>query len=226
MVKIGGQRGKAASGIHWHVGEGVNVRYQSDPSREHIYAVELKAPDGSTKMFRNADAPPANATWRAMDCIDCHNRATHTYREPAQEVDAALDDGRIDTSLPFIKRESLRVLRTEYKSHDEARIGLGREIETFYRENYPDVLAQRASAVKAAGSALGDIYSWNVFPQMKVGWNTYPNHIGHQQSPGCFRCHDKKHVTGDGEKIPKDCDTCHNMIAEDEKDPAILKALQ
>ena len=46
-----------------------------------------------------------------------------------------------------------------------------------------------------AGKALGDAYTWNNFPHMRVVWNTYPNHIGHQQSPGCFRCHDNKHKT-------------------------------
>jgi len=36
-----------------------------------------------------------------------------------------------------------------------------------------------------AGSGGG--YARNVFPQMSVSWNTYPNHIGHEASPGCFR---------------------------------------
>jgi hypothetical protein len=79
--------------------------------------------------------------------------------------------------------------------------------------------------VAAAGKALGDIYAWNVFPAMKVTWGTYPNHLGHKDSPGCFRCHDKKHKTDDGEKINKDCDTCHTILAEDEEDPAILRTL-
>ena len=60
---------------------------------------------------------------------------------------------------------------------------------------------------------------------MKVVWNTYPNHIGHQQSPGCFRCHDNKHKTDTGEKISKKCNTCHNVIAEDESDSSVLQEL-
>jgi hypothetical protein len=60
---------------------------------------------------------------------------------------------------------------------------------------------------------------------MKVTWNTYPNHIGHKDSPGCFRCHDKKHKTADGDKISKDCDTCHTVLAEDEENPAILRQM-
>jgi hypothetical protein len=60
---------------------------------------------------------------------------------------------------------------------------------------------------------------------MKVKWNTYPNHIGHQDSPGCFRCHDNKHKTDTGEKIGKKCSTCHNIVAEEESDSAVLREL-
>ena len=39
------------------------------------------------------------------------------------------------------------------------------------------------------------------------------------------RCHDPKHKTEDGDKITKDCDTCHTVLAEDEEDPAILRQM-
>jgi hypothetical protein len=44
-----------------------------------------------------------------MDCVDCHNRASHTYRSPQYEVDLALAEGRIDRTLPYIKREGMRI---------------------------------------------------------------------------------------------------------------------
>jgi nitrate/TMAO reductase-like tetraheme cytochrome c subunit len=226
MLHVGGQVGKAASGIHWHVGKGVSIRYLSDHARETIYTVELTAADGSVKTFKTAAAPPVDAEWRTMDCIDCHNRPSHVYREPANEIDAALADGRIDTSLPYVKREGLRVLKADYASESQARAAIQKDIEGFYRAEYPAITAERAAAVTQAGKALGDIWSWNVFPLMKVTWNTYPNHIGHQQSPGCQRCHDNKHLTETSEKISKKCDTCHNVIAENEAAPEVLKALE
>jgi nitrate/TMAO reductase-like tetraheme cytochrome c subunit len=228
MVHIGGQHGEEASGIHWHVGEGVDIRYLTDAKREKVWDVELTEPDGTKKVFKTEEAAPADAEWRQMDCVDCHNRPTHIYRDPAHEVDAALGDGRIDRSLPFVKREAVRILQTDYPSHEAARKGLAEQLTAWYRTNHPQVLAEKAAAVEQAGRALGDIYSWNVFPQMKVTWNTYPDHIGHTQSPGCFRCHDNKHVakTGDTEeKISKKCSTCHNVVAEDEADPEVLQAL-
>jgi len=226
MVHIGGQSGTSLGGIHWHVGPGVTVRYLSDPSREHIYTVELTLADGTRKTYKNGTAPPANARWRTMDCVDCHNRPTHTFHPPGEEIDAALDDGRIDTSLPFIKREGLEVLQVAYPSQAQARREIGTAIEQFYRSQYPAVAGGRASAVTAAANALGDIWSWNVFPKMKVTWNTYPNFLGHQQSPGCFRCHDNEHATQGGERIPRSCSVCHKILALEEPSPAVLKELE
>ena len=46
---------------------------------------------------------------------------------------------------------------------------------------------------------------------MRVTWGTYPNHIGHVDSPGCFRCHDESHTTTDGKVISQDCELCHSI---------------
>lgn len=226
LVHVGGQAGQSLSGIHWHVGRGVSVRYLSDPSREHIYTVEVRTPDGTEKTFKSTAVPPSNALWRTMDCVDCHNRPAHMFHEPDEAIDAALDDGRIDTSLPFIKREGLRVLTAEYPTEAQARTRILREMQQFYRTQYPSVAGARASAVAQAGRALGDIWSRNVFPPMRVTWDTYPNHLGHEQSPGCWRCHDNQHVAQDGERISKRCDLCHNIVSEGEAAPEVLKQLQ
>jgi hypothetical protein len=29
---------------------------------------------------------------------------------------------------------------------------------------------------------------------------------------GCFRCHDGKHVSADGKRISKDCNSCHTIL--------------
>jgi hypothetical protein len=51
----------------------------------------------------------------------------------------------------------------------------------------------------------------NVFPAMKVKWGTYPNHIGHTDSTGCFRCHDDGHKAKDGSVIKQECELCHTF---------------
>jgi len=225
MVKVGGREGSTSHGIHWHVDPKHQIRYRADRSRETIYEVELTDVEtGSTKLYKTEDAAPAGSEWRTMDCIDCHNRPAHNFRSPEFEVDLALVEGRIDRSLPFIKREGMRILTEKvYESHEAAREGIAAATKAFYAANYPDLA--ESEAVVQAGKALGDAYTWNNFPHMRVTWNLYPNHIGHQDSPGCFRCHDNKHKTADGEKIGKKCGTCHNLIVEEESDSALLQEL-
>ncbi|MGZ8253516.1 MAG: NapC/NirT family cytochrome c [Burkholderiaceae bacterium] len=226
LMKVGGMQGSSSTGIHWHVDPGVKIRYLSDPSRQTIYDVEITSADGKVKTFKTDEAPKGATEWRSMDCVDCHNRPSHTFKMPGTEIDSALDDGRIDKTLPFIKREGLRVLAVAYPSHEEAQAKIAREIDAFYKANYAELAASKAPAIAAAGKALGDIHNWNVFPKMKVSWGTYPNNLGHEDSPGCMRCHDKKHVAADGVKITGSCKACHAVLADDEKDPAILTDLK
>ena len=56
-----------------------------------------------------------------------------------------------------------------------------------------------------------NVWAQNIFPAMNVQWGTYPNHIGHVDTPGCFRCHDESHTTKDGKTISQDCETCHHI---------------
>jgi hypothetical protein len=61
---------------------------------------------------------------------------------------------------------------------------------------------------------------------MKVTWGTHPNNIGHNDSPGCFRCHDGSHSTKDGKTtVTNDCSTCHTLLATDEANPKQLADL-
>ena len=224
LLRVGGVQGRDSHGIHWHVDPDVTVRYRSDESREQIHEVELTRSDGTLTTYRSGDPPPEGpvAEWRVMDCVDCHNRPSHIYRLPRNEVDAAIREGLISRDLPYVRREAIRLLEQEYASHDAARAEIAAALAVFYRENYPDLTVAAAEQVAAAGAALGDIYCWNVFPSMNVGWGAYPNHIGHESSPGCFRCHDDMHDAEEGETISQDCDTCHTLLAVEEEDPAII----
>jgi hypothetical protein len=49
---------------------------------------------------------------------------------------------------------------------------------------------------------------------MNVNWKAYPNNIGHTIFPGCFRCHDGKHISAGGKAISKDCNSCHTLIGQ------------
>jgi len=225
LLKVGGTNLTESQGIHWHVDPAHQIRFRSDETREEVYEVEFTAADGSIKHYTDRRAPEEGGVWRAMDCVDCHNRPAHQYKSPGPEVDRAISVGLIDRSLPFVKRESMRVIQEQYPSHEEARAVMSEELKKFYADNYPDVAAERADAIDAAANTLGDIYSANVFPGMELWWDTYPNHIGHTQSAGCERCHTRGMRTAEREEIDDDCETCHILLAEEEENPDIVSLL-
>ena len=229
LMHIGGLDGAASKGIHWHVDPDIQIRYRSDEARQTMYEVELTGEDSTVKRyFADGDADSeelATAEWRVMDCVDCHNRPTHVFRSPSEEVDLALQQGRIPRSLPYMRREGVLALNAEYDTHEAARRGIASAINSFYEKSYPDLPREQGSAVQKAGETLGEIYCTNVFPSMNVTWGTYPSRIGHESSTGCFRCHNDEHATADGEVISQDCFTCHALLAMEEEAPEILETL-
>ncbi len=232
VLRVGGSDGTKSHGIHWHVDPNHEVRYRSTKDRETMYEVTFEDANGTTRRWASPAAGASGVAsktegteWRTMDCVDCHNRPSHIYRLPHVELDRALHEGRIDRNLPFIRREGLAALKTEYPSHDEARRGIARAIRSFYEKEYPDVVVSSSEQIRRAGEALGEIWCWNVFPSMNITWGTYPNHIGHEETPGCFRCHGSDLVDESGTPISGDCDTCHGILAMREQNPQILSEL-
>jgi NapC/NirT cytochrome c family, N-terminal region len=226
LVKIGG-RGRGIHGVH--VGAGVHIRYApSDETRQTIPWVEYGDAEGHKTVYSTTggkDGPPANLPLREMDCIDCHNRPTHTFEMPDYAMDAAMAAGTISPSLPFVKKQGLVILKKSYANREEAAVQIPAALTAYYRASYPEVDRQQGDQVQRAGKALLDIYDRNVFPAMKITWGTYPNNIGHTDFPGCFRCHDGGHTRADGTAVTQDCGACHNLLAVQETNPKILTDL-
>ncbi|MEI7903105.1 MAG: cytochrome C, partial [bacterium] len=200
-------------GIHWHM-EGVNtVEYiATDSKRLVIPWVRVTDQSGNVTVYRTqdkkkqiTDEQAAKMPQRRMDCIDCHNRPTHQYRAPNEVLDMALSAGRIDSSIPSIKAVTARLLAAPYKTEPEALAAIEREL----RAKYPGD-TRTAATIQEVQS----IFRANFFPEMKVRWDIYPNHVGHKITPGCFRCHDDQHVSDSGKRISKECKTCHTILAQ------------
>ena len=168
---------------------------------------------------------PDSLRVRVMDCVDCHNRPTHIYKPAATALDDAMTAGKIPTDLPYFHREAMAVLTAEYDSKELALEEINRQMQAFYAEQHPEVIEEYSQPLETAIKGVQTIYHDNVFPSMGIGWGTYPNHIGHQESPGCFRCHDYEMETDDGELISQDCSTCHTLLALEEENPEILQDL-
>ena len=214
------------TGIHGvHLG---HIEYvTTDPTRTAIPWVQKFNADGSTTEYAASNAGPGipKGERRTMDCVDCHNRASHTMQTAEDALNRAMAEGAVSPDLPWVHKKSLELLKADYATEAEARQKIPAGLEAFYRSEHPEVLAAKAGLVKAAGEGLVNIFVHNVFPDMKVTWGTHPNHIGHMSYPGCYRCHDGDHNSKDGKVITNDCAACHNLLAVDEPKPKVLSDL-
>jgi hypothetical protein len=149
---------------------------------------------------------------RLMDCMDCHNRPSHPMAASAERaVDAVIARGEIPRTLPFVRREAVKAVKGTYSGESAALDAIAMALRDFYRTGHQAVYMSRRQDVEKAVAAAQRVYQRSVFPEMNVGFGTYPNNIGHMDFPGCFRCHDEGHKTADGRTISQDCETCHTI---------------
>ena len=214
-------------GVHWHIDSDVDY-ISPDPRAQTIDYVRINEPNGEKEEFLAAsvvsdpedvqsdiDRLVAKYPLRRMDCIDCHNRVGHGIPTPGQAIDDSLAHGRIDKNLPFVKKEGVDRLSPLYASVEDADRAIA-GLSDFYEAEYPLVDKTKTSNIDAAVTDLQRIYRLVATPEMQVTGDTYPNNLGHQSAPGCFRCHDGAHFkVKDGaltkEAIPAACSTCHTF---------------
>ncbi|MGA8214982.1 MAG: NapC/NirT family cytochrome c [Candidatus Sulfotelmatobacter sp.] len=232
LLKVGGITWQGSVGIHGHhLADNARIRYIStDPERQTIPAVYYTDDQGKTTEFISTDAKPTQqqlgkGEHRTMDCVDCHNRPTHAFDLPENAVDKQMSLGHISPELPFIKKKAVEVLKVNYPTRDVARQSIASELNNFYRTNYAQIYQTRRTLVQQASDEVAAIYLRNIFPDMRVTWGVHPNNLGHNDSPGCFRCHDGSHTSADGQTITNDCSACHDVLAADEEHPKILTDL-
>lgn len=211
-LRVGGGswRHGGPNGIHWHTAANVKVEYvAADDTRESIPWVRLTGPDGTvTEFVAEGGSRPDGRETRTMDCVDCHNRPSHRFApSPERAVDQALANGLLPRELPFLRREAVAVLARSHADGAAASDAIASHLTGFYtgERNADPATLERAIA------GLRRVYSHNVFPEMNLTWGTHPNHLGHTDSPGCFRCHDGEHRAPDGRTIRQDCDLCHEF---------------
>lgn len=220
LIKTGGGSPNAGqvAGIHWHMNVGNEVTYiATDDRRQNIAWVRFKEPNGRIVEYTNKNnqlTPEQieSGSKRRMDCVDCHNRPSHVYISPNAAVDRSMTAGKLDTSLPFLKLKSVEVLAKPYNTTEEAVSTISKEIDEYYKTNYPDVYSSKAGSVTAAITELQRIYQTWFFPEMKTDWQSHPNNLGHYNSQGCFRCHDGNHISPEGKPIRTECNICHTTL--------------
>ena len=142
MVLVGGGK---FGGIHGaHVGPGVHIRYAAaDKKRQNIPWVEYRNSNtGETRTYLASEAKPnsiASLPTFEFQCVDCHNRAAHSFEIPEKAVDDAITTGQIPAGLPFIKKTGVDLLKATYQSEDDAAQKIPAALAAFYQQKYPDV---------------------------------------------------------------------------------------
>jgi hypothetical protein len=192
----------------------------TDRQRQNILWVRVRDRQGNVTEYTEggvALSAEQKKSPRRMDCVDCHNRPTHIYVPPDQAVNDSLAAGKLDASLPYLKRQAVEVLSKPYQTNDEAVRSIAAGLDGFYRANYADVYAGKPDSVRGAISEVQRIYQTYFFPEMKTNWQSHPNNIGHYYYQGCFRCHDGRHESSDGKVIRNDCNVCHTTLDQTAK---------
>lgn len=231
LINVGGGSSTTGlvTGIHWHMNIANEITYIStDDHRQVIPWVRIKDRQGNVTEFFDRSRPLspdkiAAADKRRMDCVDCHNRPAHVYLPPDTAVDQAFVAGRLDPSLPYLKKKSVELLSQKYNTTPDALNAIGSGLNEFYRANYSDVYSQKQQNIKAAVTEVQRIFETYFFPEMNTDWQTHPNNIGHLYFAGCFRCHDGDHVSNTGKVITNNCNVCHTMIYDSLNPAASVK---
>jgi len=208
---LGGGHG---AGIHWHTNPANAIEYVAlDDKREQIPYVRRTAPDGTVHEYYGENVKPADIEGkprRRMDCLDCHSRPAHRFGDsPDREVDAAITSGQIDRGIPFVRREAVKALATDYPTREAAAAEIDKSMRAALVTSSSQGVDQ--AALGRAIAATQAIYSRSIFPTMKVTWGSYANQRGHTTANGCFRCHDDLHKTAAGRAIGQDCESCHTI---------------
>ena len=214
LLKTGGgsQRIGLGQGIHWHI-ENPVLFLALDKEEQEIPYVRVIDRDSSITEYLDIESELSldqikEEDLKEMDCITCHNRISHLVSYPEDIINELMERGLISTDIPEFRRIALDTYHQEY-SNTQAAFAAFDLLEYFYQEKYPDYYNQHRGDITQAIEELKISYANSVFPERKFDWTSHPDNIGHDNSPGCFRCHDGQHLDENEQAIRLECNICH-----------------
>jgi len=204
------------TGIHWHIANDVEYKAADVQGRE-IPWVQVTKPDGTQVVYVDAESKLskeelAKIEPRRMECFNCHNAVGHPFPNPADRVDAAIAAGKIDRELTGVKARAVALIAaTENLSGplEERKAAIDKAIaDEAARAAVPDKLKDKDAQFQ---NVMREILLASTFEEKGFTWKSFPNHAQHKDFPGCFRCHNGKHLNDKGEAIRLQCTLCHNL---------------
>jgi hypothetical protein len=214
ILKTGGgaKREGLGKGIHWHIVNKVQY-YPLDELEQEIPYIKVYNDDGTTTEYTDVESGFDKSTideskLKTMDCVTCHNRVTHEFSFPEESINTAMARGQIDPEIPLIHKKAMEVMNVQYKDQAQAYAAIDK-LDKYYKQT--EYYAGHEDKISAAIQTLKDIYDRTVFHDQQVDWTTHPNNLGHINSPGCFRCHDGKHLDAQKQAIRLECNLCHSV---------------
>ena len=212
----GEAREKATRGIHWHIEQ--KVEYVSDDEQKRtIPWVRITGKDGKATEYLDATSKLSKAEIdrlpkHRMECADCHNAAGHPFKNPADRVDEAMSERRIDASIPGIKKRALEIIGKASTLHGPMEEQVP-QFKKIIADAAPkgELKPEQKAAEDGFAKAMLEILELSEFEAKDLTWKSFPNHVGHKDFPGCFRCHDGKHVNAKGEAVRLQCTLCHEI---------------
>jgi hypothetical protein len=227
LFKTGGGtvREGQGKGIHWHIENKIEYIATDNPHLEQVIPwVRVTYTNGKVDEYVDVEAnlPPDfaqqnQANIKVIDCMNCHNRDSHMFPSPSDALDDAMSRGIIPVDIPYFKKNAVAVMERQYPTTEEGQRAIG-GLRDYYSVNWPDYYAKNMDKVNKAVDQAQQLYARMVFPTMAVDWTTHPNNLGHKDWPGCFRCHDGKHLNQNKESIRIECNLCHSIPLKDRPD--------
>lgn len=208
--------------INWHSSGAIRF-IADDPQNVDVRWVEATRRDGTRVVYNHVTKPLSSDTAeredvQEMDCIDCHNRAGHYFRDPELLVDEALSQGALNADLPYVKARVMELVTTRFDTEEEIRAGV-REAWADYQKDFsalkqtePEAWQRAVDEAQRREDFAVELVSNTQFLEAEdVAWNSFPDHNGHKYSPGCFRCHTGQLQDEAGQPIAANCTTCHSI---------------
>ena len=119
----------------------------------------------------------------------------------------------------------MELLKENYTDRQTAEKKIVEGIDSYYRSTHPEVYNDKHALIEQSAQNVANVYLRNIYPEMNMTWGVHPNNLGHNDFPGCFRCHDGSHVSSDGAVISNDCASCHTLLSVREENPKVLTDL-